>query len=255
MPKALPAVTIDDLEELPELPSGWTWIRLGNTNSDIFDGPFGSNLKSSDYVDSGVRVIRLENIGALEFIGNKKSYITEKKYELLKEHTVSTGDIIFSSFITENIRVALLPNEITKAINKADCFCVRPFGETLNNKFLAMFLSTRPVFKQLEAQIHGVGRPRINTTQLKNVLVPICGSDEQLVAISEIESRLSEIEQLDQAVTTAMQQAETLRQSVLRKAFSGQLVPQDPNDEPASVLLARIKAEKSAQTQSKKTRK
>ena len=55
------------------------------------------------------------------------------------------------------------------------------------------------------------------------------------------------IDQLDQTLTTALQQAEALRQSILKKAFSGQLVPQDPNDEPASVLLERIQAEKAAQ--------
>ncbi|WP_141398024.1 hypothetical protein [Nitrosomonas ureae] len=60
----------------------------------------------------------------------------------------------------------------------------------------------------------------------------------------ELEARLPETDQLDQTITTALQQAEVLRQSILKKAFSGQLVPQDPNDEPASELLARIKAER-----------
>lgn len=245
-PKSLPPLTAEELTELPELPEGWGWVRLGNTNVDVSDGPFGSNLKSSDYVDAGVRVIRLENIGALEFIEDKESFIIEAKYELLKNHTVKSGDIIFSSFITENVRVAMLPVSIQRAVNKADCFCVRLYGKTLSNAFAVMFLSTRHVFKQLEAQIHGVGRPRINTTQLKEVVIPICGIEEQQVIISLVEARLSEVDQLNQTITTALQQAETLRQSILKKAFSGQLVPQDPNDEPASELLARIKAERLA---------
>ncbi len=245
-PRSLPPLTAEELAELPELPEGWGWVRLGNTNVDVSDGPFGSNLKSSDYVDAGVRVIRLENIGALEFIEDKESFITEAKYELLKNHTVKSGDIIFSSFITENVRVAMLPVSIQRAVNKADCFCVRLYGKTLSNAFAVMFLSTRHVFKQLEAQIHGVGRPRINTTQLKEVVIPICGIEEQQVIISLVEARLSEVDQLNQTITTALQQAETLRQSILKKAFSGQLVPQDPNDEPASELLARIKVERLA---------
>ena len=253
-PKSLPPLTAEELAELPELPEGWAWTRLGNTNVDVSDGPFGSNLKSSDYVDVGVRVIRLENIGALEFIEDKESFITEAKYELLKNHTVKSGDIIFSSFITENVRVAMLPASIQRAVNKADCFCVRLYGKTLSNAFAVMFLSTRHVFKQLEAQIHGVGRPRINTTQLKAVAIPICGIEEQQVIISLVEARLSEVDQLDQTITTALQQAEALRQSILKKAFSGQLVPQDPNDEPASELLARIRAEKVVQPNNKKGR-
>jgi type I restriction enzyme S subunit len=243
-PKTLPPLTAAELVELPELPEGWGWARLGNTNVDVSDGPFGSNLKSSDYVDSGVRVIRLENIGALKFIEEKESYITEEKYELLKRHTVTSGDIVFSSFIIENIRVALVPPSITKAINKADCFCVRFSGETLSNVFIVLFLSTRHVYKQLESLIHGVGRPRINTTQLKNIVIPVCSAAEQQVIIAEIEARLSEVDQLELTITTSLQQAEALRQSILKKAFSGKLVPRDPRDEPASALLARIKMER-----------
>ncbi len=233
-------------EELEVLPMGWAWIPLGNTNVKVSDGPFGSNLKSSDYVESGVRVIRLENIGNLEFIKEKESYVTEEKYNLLKNHTVSAGDIIFSSFITDNIRVALVPTSIQRALNKADCFCIKFFGETLSNIFVLMFLSTQNACKQLESQIHGVGRPRINTTQLKEVFIPVCSALEQRVIISEIESQFSVIDQLESDIEINLKKAETLRQSILKKAFSGQLVPQDPNDEPASLLLERIRSEKSA---------
>ena len=79
-PKPLPPLTAEELAELPELPAGWTWIRLGATNVEVFDGPFGSNLTSSDYVADGVRVIRLENIGAMEFIEEKLSFITPEHY-------------------------------------------------------------------------------------------------------------------------------------------------------------------------------
>ena len=68
--------------------------------------------------------------------------------------------------------------------------------------------------------------------------------EQQLNLKWNLEERFSIIDQLDQTLTTALQQAEALRQSILKKAFSGQLVPQDPNEEPASVLLERIQAEK-----------
>ncbi len=72
--------------------------------------------------------------------------------------------------------------------------------------------------------------------------------EEQIKIIAEVESRLSVLDQLDQTITTSLQQAEALRQSILKKAFSGQLVPQDPHDESAAALLARIRAEKDAQS-------
>lgn len=254
-PKLLPPLTAHEVAELPELPTGWIWLKLGSANVDVFDGPFGSNLKSSDYVDSGVRVIRLENIGALRFIADKTSYITQEKYALLQDHTVTSGDIVFSSFITESVRVTLLPQSIDKAVNKADCFCVRLHGETPSNAFVVMFLSTRHVFKQLEEKVHGVGRPRINTTQLKDIAIPICGLAEQKAITELIECRLSEADQLEQTLTASLEQAEALRQSILKKALSGRLVPQDVSDEPASMLLARIKAEKAEHLERAKPRK
>lgn len=244
-PKPLPPLTAEELAELPELPAGWTWIRLGATNVEVFDGPFGSNLKSSDYVADGVRVIRLENIGAMEFIEEKLSFITPEKYQALEKHTVSPGDLVFSSFVTENVRVAMVPPSIEKAVNKADCFCIRLFGETLLNSFALSFLATRSVYKRLEEEIHGVGRPRINTTQLKNVVIPVCSSDEQRELVALVQEKLSEADQLDQTLATALQQADALRQAILKKAFSGQLVAQDKNDEPATALLERIRAGKS----------
>ena len=91
--------------------------------SGIFDGPFGSNLKTADYTDNGVRVVRLENVGFLQFFHQKETYISQEKYKILSKHTVGAGDIIFASFIDEEVRACVLPKLKTKAIAKADCFC------------------------------------------------------------------------------------------------------------------------------------
>ena len=178
------------------------------------------------------------------FIDEKKSYITDKKYKLLKRHTVQAGDLVFSSFVTEKIRVALIPGSINKAINKADCFCIRTFGEMINNRYLVYFLSTRFVYKQVEDLIHGVGRPRINTSQLKGIQVPQCTISEQKQIVNILDEQLSDILKLESDIDENIFRSEALRQSILKKAFSGQLVPQDSNDEPASELLKRIAKEK-----------
>ncbi len=228
----------------PEVPECWTAMPLGMLNVEIFDGPFGSNLKTSDYVEKGVRVVRLENIGRGTFIDEKRTFVSQEKFELLTNHTVSAGDIVFSSFVLDAIRSAVVPPSISIAVNKADCFAIKLLGTTVSAEFVARFMQSRNAFKQVEGTIHGVGRPRINTSQLKQLQIPICSQLEQEVITGFLEAIWSGIESLEGEIEAQLQRVSTLRQSILRNAFSGQLVPQDPNDEPASVLLERIKAEK-----------
>ncbi len=234
----------DDAVVPPTVPSEWGTIALGDLGVDVFDGPFGSNLKTSDYVDSGVRVIRLENIGHGKFIEEKRSYVSMEKYEDLKRHTVVPGDIVVSSFVTDAIRSTMVPASVTVSINKADCFAVRFRGDAMISEFAQRFLESRCAYKQMEGMIHGVGRPRINTTQLKQLILPICSRAEQIELLSAISSAYSEIDALDAELTAQLEKANALRQSILKRAFSGQLVAQDPADEPACVLLERIRAER-----------
>jgi type I restriction enzyme S subunit len=236
-------LTHPDLKE-GELPEGWEYKPLKDLVSKISDGPFGSNLKSNDYVDEGVRVIRLENIGELEFKDDLKSYISNEKFETLKGHSVSHGDIIFSSFISGSIRIVILPETLKLAINKADCFLIRPNPQIAMSEFLLFYLSSRKAYNQLVKEVHGATRPRINTTQLRETQIPYTSPATQHEVVDYVRSRFSVCEQLEESIAEGLKKSEALRQSILKKAFEGKLVPQDPNDEPASELLERIRAER-----------
>ncbi|HRJ01715.1 MAG TPA: restriction endonuclease subunit S [Hyphomonas sp.] len=228
----------------PIVPDEWGTIALGDLDVEVFDGPFGSHLKSSDYLESGVRVIRLENIGHGHFIEEKRSYVSPEKYQALKRHTVFPGDIVVSSFVTDTIRSAIVPASVPVSINKADCFAVRLRGDAVMANFVQRFLEARCAYKQVEDMIHGVGRPRINTTQLKQVVLPVCSRAEQFEVLKVLSTAYSNIFTLDADLIVQIEKIRALRQSILRRAFSGQLVAQDPADEPASALLDRIRAER-----------
>jgi type I restriction enzyme S subunit len=197
----------------------------------------------------------LENIGYGHFIDEKRSFVSEEKYEAIQKHTVVPGDIVFSSFVIDAIRSALVPRNISFAVNKADCFGVRFFGDTINPKFIQFFFQSHNAFKQIEGMIHGVGRPRINTTQLKEMSVPICSPAEQAIIIERLESIFSDSDSFASALDTGLAQISALRQSILKQAFSGQLVAHDPTDEPASELLKRIRTERAKASANKAERK
>ncbi len=159
-----------------DLPGGWDWRRLETLlpQGGIFDGPFGSNLKTDDYTSSGVRVVRLENIAQLNFIDEKGTYISKEKYAALRKHTVAQGDIIFASFVEDEVRACVLPRMRTAAIAKADCFCLRPNADVVLPEYLVLQLVSRDSHDFLLESIHGATRPRVNTTQLRQLDVRVC---------------------------------------------------------------------------------
>ena len=232
-----------------DLPGGWNWQTVHNLvgPNGLFDGPFGSNLKTADYTGHGVRVIRLENIAHLKFLNEKKAFISEQKYQNLRKHTVRGGDIIFSSFIDEEIRVCVLPPLPMQAIAKADCFCLRPNGDSVDTRYLTLQLASRATYNTLLEKVHGATRPRINTTQLRDLIVPVCPLDEQHEIVRRVDELFSLADQVEARYAKAKQYVDSLKQSIFAKAFRGELVPQDPNDEPASVMLERIREARSTE--------
>ena len=225
--------------------TGWKNVSVEAIAETTFDGPFGSNLKSADYVEKGIRVVRLENIGRLNFIEEKETYISKKKYEGLKRHTLQAKDVLFSSFISEKIRVCRLPDDLpTVAINKADCFCVRPKAEACSPEYLTFRLAAPQTYEVLKEAVHGATRPRISLKQLKAFTFEMPRIEEQLEIVRRINSAFAWLDRMEIDHAAATRLLPKLDAALLAKAFRGELVPQDPDDEPASILLARIKAQR-----------
>lgn len=218
----------------------WDVCSVADLCAVAFDGPFGSKLRSNDYTGTGVRVVRLENIGHLNFIGEKVTYVSPQKGNELSKNQLLEGDILFSSFVDEEIRVCQLPRSKESFINKADCFCLRIDPKLANPKFVMFALSSQDTYRKIRASVHGATRPRINLRFLKSFELRLPPIDQQNEIVHRIEQLFAIADQLETKVTTARNRINALTESLLAKAFHGKLVPQDPNDEPASALLERI---------------
>jgi type I restriction enzyme S subunit len=224
----------------------WSSARVDEIATDIFDGPFGSNLKSDDYTADGYRVVRLENLLPLRFLEEKRTYVSHDKFSSLSRHVLYENDILFSSFIDEEVRTCLLPESLSgRSINKADCFCVRVDRRLCRPEFIVAALSCRSTYELLASQIHGATRPRINLKQLKAFTLRVPPLEVQDNIVQRLQELFALADHLEVKLNSSLKIIERLSPALLAKAFLGELVPQDPNDETASELLAKLKAQKS----------
>ncbi len=243
--------------KLPELPKDWCWASLdqlasGSRNA-ITDGPFGSNLKTEHYVSSGPRVIRLQNIGDGAFV-DSMAHISPDRYSRLQKHSVRAGDIIIAGLSEQPPKACVLPGFVGPAIVKADCIRFQAH-ETLDAQCLMYFLNASPTRERTKALVHGVGRPRLNLTEIRSIVLPLPPVREQIEIAERVDEQISAATHQSADLEARIMGSASLRQAALRHAFTGQLLPQDPSDEPAHVLLERIaleRAERAAEARRQK---
>ncbi len=211
--------------KLPELPAGWVWatveqLAAPEPNS-ITDGPFGSNLKTEHYMDSGPRVIRLQNIGDGVYV-DEEAHISKTHFERLQKHRVFANDVVIAGFGENPPRSCIIPETLGPAIVKADCIRFKPH-RSIMSKYMNVALNSDPVRKRTKGMVHGVGRPRLNLGEIKSIVLPLPPLAEQTRIVAEVERRLSVVEELEAVVTANLQRAGRLRRSILQKAFTEKL--------------------------------
>lgn len=204
----------------------------------------GSRGWASYYASSGDLFVRAQNIkhDCLEL--DDVAFVSlPDKAEGLRTR-IQQGDLLITITGANVTKAALVKHGLGTAYVSQHVALCRPTGEILQDYLYWFVVAEAAGRKQLTEMAYGAGKPGLNLENIRSVQVPLPSLSEQKEIVELIESKLSEADQLDQTLAIALQQAEVLRQSILKKAFCGQLVEQDQNDEPASALLERIRAEK-----------
>ena len=235
-----------DTSALPELPEGWVWATVAQLSSRVQYGT--SNKAGSD--TSGVPVLRMGNIQAGSFDFSDLKYLPSHDTEAEKT-LLANGDLLFNR---TNSAELVGKSAVYREGHPLACFAsylIRvSFGEGCLPDYVCTFINSqhgRAYIGQVRSQ--QVGQANVNGTKLAAMPIPLPPLAEQGRIVAEVERRLSVIQQAEATVEASLARAARLRQSILKQAFSGKLVPQDPGDEPASVLLDRIRVEREAEAQ------
>lgn len=154
-------------------PKGWPCKPLGALASKFSDGPFGSNLKSAHYTPTGIRVVRLQNIGVGEFVDDDAAYISEDHFLRLQKHECRPGDVLVGTLGEPNLRACIQPGWLRTALNKADCVQIRPDRGVATAAFICALLNQPATERMARRLMHGQTRVRISMGRLRNLLVPV----------------------------------------------------------------------------------
>jgi len=239
LPKEFPALFANIQVTLPDLPFGWTWSHLGWSSI----GPeYGTAAKSSDHGD--VPVIRMGNLqsGGIDW---QNLVYSSNKVEI-EQYSLNAGDVLFNRTNSPELvgKSAIYCGE-QPALFAGYIVRVNQIEKIASGPYLSYFLNS-PVARAHgnTVKTDGVNQSNINSTKLQEYPFPYCSIAEQAQIVAILNTRIEAAGIVEKEIDTNLARTEVLRQSILKQAFSGQLVSQDPNDEPATALLDRIKAER-----------
>ena len=201
----------------------WDLIRLAEISTKFSDGPFGSNLKSEHYVEEGIRVIRLQNIGVDAFNDDDKAFISAGHFESLKKHSCVPGDILIGTLGDPNLRACIQPPHIPIALNKADCVQMRCDPKRALAEYVCALLNCPSTERMAQDKIQGQTRLRISMGRLRELRVPIPPIERQFQFAKIMhEIRISATGQL-----AAQRIIDSLFSSLQHRAFTGELTSKD----------------------------
>ena len=214
-------------DEAVALPAGWVNVRLEDLvlspKTDLVDGPFGSNLKSSEYVDSGVPVLKIQNIKANRFVRKRLSYVTPEKAAQLTRHSFVAGDLMITKLGEPLGLCCEVPDDLPHGVFVADLMRLRPSPKIVDSSFLLHAINSVLVQNQFKEITKGTTRQRVNLTIVRDIKISLPPLAEQHRIVAKIEELFSELDQGVASLKTAREQLKVYRQSLLKNAFEGKL--------------------------------
>jgi len=239
-----------DEEGVPELPEGWCWVNMDQLS---YWSMYGPRFSNDLYGNSGARVLRTTDFsedGSIDLSSPPQIQLDE---ETLSKYIVEQGDLLITR--TGSLgTLAVFPGG-EDAIAGAFLIHYKLLKSVELSWWIFNFLRGPRGQGGLVEGGAGTGRPNLNMPRINSIPIPIAPADEQSKILEVLKKGLGWVTSVEEIASEALNTASDLDQSILSKAFRGELLPQDPNDEPASELLARIHASREAQATKAKSGK
>ena len=228
---------IEDDEKPFSIPSLWKWVRFDEVSKKIGD----IDHKMPKAVEKGYPYIATQNFAKKKEIDfeNAKQISKEDFEQLSKKIKPELNDIIFPRYgtIGENVLV----NTNIEFLVSYSCAIIKGFSSNVYNPQYNFLFTLSPIIKEeIKRYINDTTQANVGIASIKLFLFALPPFKEQQEIVNQIEKHFSIIDKLETVVQQSIKESKRLRQSILKQAFEGKLVEQDPNDESASLLLEKI---------------
>jgi type I restriction enzyme S subunit len=251
--KKYPEPVQPDTSDLPELPEGWVWASLdmlseiqGGIQKQPSRAPIANKYPFLRVANVARGILKLDDIHEIELFKGE-----------LERLALQKGDVLIvegNGSLTEIGRCALWDGSIPNTVHQNHLIRARPIG--MRSEFVETWLNSLRGIERLTALAATTsGLYTLSVGKISKIPVPVPPIDEQTATVNLLATALDEQKRQEIAAQLSLKQSAAQRKNILKAAFSGQLIPQDPNDEPASMLLERICAERAERDKQPKVRK
>jgi type I restriction enzyme S subunit len=238
--------------DLRQAPATWAWASVEQLNPADRPCEYGV-LQPGPHVPRGVLLVRVGDIHDGEVSLDRMKRIAPRIAAAYKRTTLQGGELLIS-LVGAIGRTAVAPKALAGA-NSARAVGVVPLSPKVNAAWVELWFRSPDKLNEMIGKAHEVARKTLNLEDVRSAAVPLPPIEEQAEIVREVRKRFAASDRLETTLHQQLARAQSTRQSLLDEAFSGRLVLQDPKDESAAVLLARIRIAREAEAKKPRSKR